>query len=85
MTTTTARREQASVLGRDEFAMSLPEIAAAMGCSRQAVDQLVKKALGRARRIARARGLEADWIAALKHLDQTGPGAAAPSINTTRR
>ena len=79
-----ARLRQSIEFDRVAPAMSLAQIADAMNCSRQAVDQLLKRAMAKAQKVARARGLEADWVEALKQLDQTGPTAALPTITTRR-
>ena len=75
---------QPSILGRDEYSMSLLEIADALGCSRQAVDQILRRAMGKAQKVARSRGLEGPWLEALRELDQTGPTAALPTLTTRR-
>jgi DNA-directed RNA polymerase sigma subunit (sigma70/sigma32) len=79
-----ARLRQSIEFDRVAPAMSLAQIADAMNCSRQAVDQLLQRGLAKARKAARAKGLEAAWIEALRAIDQTGPSAAAPTINTRR-
>jgi len=79
-----ARLRQSLEFERVAPAMSLAQIADALGCSRQAVDQILRRSLDKARKAARAKGLEADWIEALKQLDQTGPTAALPTLTTRR-
>jgi DNA-directed RNA polymerase sigma subunit (sigma70/sigma32) len=79
-----ARLRQSLAFERAAPSMSLAQIADALGCSRQAVDQLLKRAMDKARKAAQARGLEGPWLEALRELDQTGPSAALPTINTRR-
>ena len=79
-----ARLRQSLEFERAAPSMSLAQIADALGCSRQAVDQILRRAMGKAQKVAQARGLEADWIEALQELDQTGPTAALPTLITRR-
>ena len=79
-----ARLRQSLAFERAAPSMSLAQIADALGCSRQAVDQILRRAMGKAQKAARARGLEGPWLEALRELDQTGPTAALPTLITRR-
>ena len=79
-----ARLRQSLEFERAAPSMSLAQIADALGCSRQAVDQILRRAMGKAQKVARSRGLEGPWLEALRELDQIGPSAALPAITTRR-